>query len=160
MKKGMKKKTKGWRWVWMSAVAVVVIGLLVWGFRPQPITVEYARPAPEHMVLRLDAGTEPATVFVSEGHHPWWRATVDGKPAPIVRAQMAFMAVPVGAGPHVIEMRFRPPPVVVAADTATTFAWMALGPAAVALGIRRWRRHRADRRTGPASTTARAVGAR
>jgi uncharacterized membrane protein YfhO len=44
---------------------------------------------------------------VSENYYPDWHATVDGKPAPVVRAQFALMAVPVPAGARVVELTFR-----------------------------------------------------
>ena len=39
---------------------------------------------------------------------PGWRATVDGVPAPIERANMLFRAVPVLPGRHTVEMVYRP----------------------------------------------------
>ena len=37
-----------------------------------------------------------------------WRAWVDGAPAPVLVANVAFRAVAVAAGRHVVEMRYRP----------------------------------------------------
>lgn len=39
---------------------------------------------------------------------PGWRATVDGRPAPLYRANVAFTAVPVPAGRHRVELAYRP----------------------------------------------------
>jgi hypothetical protein len=108
------------------------------------VPVDYRRPAPDRMQLAVDAGAEPAVVFVTEAHHPWWRVTVDGEAAPLLRAHMAFMAVRVGPGRHAIELRFEPPTAVAAADRITALAWLALaalgsGYAALALR-RRWRK--------------------
>jgi hypothetical protein len=47
-----------------------------------------------------------AYVFFSENYDPAWRAQVDGKPAPVVRAQYALMAVPVPAGARSVELTF------------------------------------------------------
>jgi hypothetical protein len=110
------------------------------------VPVGYRRPAPDHMQLTTDAGAEPAVVFVTEAHHPWWRVTVDGEAAPLLRAHMAFMAVRVGPGRHVIELRFEPPTAVAGADRITALAWLALaalgsGYAATTL----WRRRRGRR---------------
>ena len=65
----------------------------------------------------------PEIAAVSEAHHPWWTATVDGQAAPVLRAQHAFTAVPVGPGHHVVELRFAPPFVVRAADAVSIVAW-------------------------------------
>ena len=38
-----------------------------------------------------------------------WSATVDGTPTPILKANTMMRAVPVAAGPHTIELAFKPP---------------------------------------------------
>jgi hypothetical protein len=98
-----------------------------------PVPVAYRRPVPERIVLELDAGPQPALVFVSEAYHPWWVAAADGRAARVVRAQMAFMAVGVGPGRHTVELRMRRPAAVAAADWLTRAAWVA-----VALGAGWW----------------------
>ena len=40
--------------------------------------------------------------------HPGWRAAVDGAPAPTARVDGALLAVAVPAGPHRVEIAFRP----------------------------------------------------
>ena len=40
--------------------------------------------------------------------HPWWFAQVDGKDAPILRANVLFRAVPVAAGRHRVRFTFKP----------------------------------------------------
>src|SRR5207245_1725410 len=47
-------------------------------------------------------------VVLVDAWDPAWRATVDGQPADLLRANVAFRAVAVPAGRHHIEMRYRP----------------------------------------------------
>jgi hypothetical protein len=47
-------------------------------------------------------------VVLVDAWDPAWRATVDGQPADLLRANVAFRAVAVSAGRHRIEMRYRP----------------------------------------------------
>ena len=103
------------------------------------LDVAYRRPSPERIVVEADAGSEPALVFVSETYHPWWSALVDGRPAALVRAQEAFMAVAVPAGRHTVDMRLVRPAFVAAADRITAASWCLL-PVALVLTRREGRR--------------------
>jgi uncharacterized membrane protein YfhO len=51
----------------------------------------------------------PALAVFVEQHDKGWRATVDGHPAPIARANLIMRAVAVGPGEHRIAMQFRTP---------------------------------------------------
>ncbi len=51
---------------------------------------------------------ELATDLLADTWYPGWIATVDGVPAPILRANYLFRGVPVPAGEHVVTMRFQP----------------------------------------------------
>jgi uncharacterized membrane protein YfhO len=48
-------------------------------------------------------------VVVAEAAFPGWHATIDGKPAPTVTADSAFVGVPVPAGAHRLRLRYRAP---------------------------------------------------
>ena len=37
-----------------------------------------------------------------------WQAAIDGRPAPLARADAAFRAVPVGPGAHTVRFTYRP----------------------------------------------------
>jgi uncharacterized membrane protein YfhO len=59
------------------------------------VTVEARLSAPGHVVL-------------VEGFDPAWRATVDGKRAEVLRANLGFRAVAAPAGDHRIVFTYRP----------------------------------------------------
>jgi len=49
----------------------------------------------------------PGIVLVSGGYHRYWKAEVDGKSTPVLRAFSALRAVAVPAGSHQLTMRYR-----------------------------------------------------
>jgi hypothetical protein len=64
-------------------------------YRNNAVQVEVDAPADGYLVL-------------NDPYHPWWRASVDGRDAPILRANVLFRAVPVPAGRHRVEFAFEP----------------------------------------------------
>jgi uncharacterized membrane protein YfhO len=54
------------------------------------------------------ASREAHAVFL-EQYADGWSATVDGRPAPLLRANLAARAVPIPAGVHTIAMSYRVP---------------------------------------------------
>jgi len=59
--------------------------------------------------VRLEAELSSAGyVVLVDAWDPGWRAWVDGRPAEVLRANVAFRAVAVPAGQHTIEMRYWP----------------------------------------------------
>lgn len=59
--------------------------------------------------LRLTVNAPTAGyVYVADGFARGWQARVDGQPSPVLRANMAFKAVGVGAGRHEIRLEYRP----------------------------------------------------
>jgi hypothetical protein len=94
--------------------------------------------------LRLSVTTErPALLVVADNWFPAWLATVDGEAAPVLRAYHTLRAVPVPAGTHTVEMRYR-------SGTVRRSLWVSL-TLLVALtglmGLHLWR----ERRPGEAS---------
>ena len=60
------------------------------------------------MAFRVRAG-RAGILVVSVNHSPFWRAEINGKAAPILRAYGTFMAVVVPAGSSDIRFRYEPP---------------------------------------------------
>jgi hypothetical protein len=50
----------------------------------------------------------PALLRLADLWYPDWRATVDGRSMPILRADYLLRAVPVPAGRHTVVFRFQP----------------------------------------------------
>jgi hypothetical protein len=93
--------------------------------------------APEHVVLEAET-SEPAVLVLSDTFDPRWRASDNGQPVPIVRANHALRAVFLLPGRHRVEFRYRQPSVYV--GLGVTLATLgALGVAGL-VALRRGRR--------------------
>jgi hypothetical protein len=59
--------------------------------------------------VRVEAElSEPGVVVLVDAYDPGWKVTVDGRPASLLRANVAFRGVRVPAGRHVVEQVYRP----------------------------------------------------
>ena len=67
---------------------------------------------PERISMRVDAKRRGFLVL-ADSYAPAWRATLDGQPVPILRADGLFRAVAVPPGEHSVEMTYRPSSVTV-----------------------------------------------
>jgi len=66
-----------------------------------------ANPSEHH--VRIDAAPACAALLViSDSWYPGWRATLDGRPVALLRADAALRAIAVPAGAHRVEMIYRP----------------------------------------------------
>lgn len=63
---------------------------------------------PQRIRLSVHAA-RAAPLVLSDTYYPGWRATIDGDPTVIYRANYLFRAVCVPAGEHVVEFTFRQP---------------------------------------------------
>ena len=66
-----------------------------------------SRRSPERVVVETDASM-PAYLVLSDTFDPGWSATVDGRPAPIRPAYVAFRAVYLPPGKHTVVFSYRP----------------------------------------------------
>lgn len=88
----------------------------VWLEVPPPITTAGESSgavvswSASHNALSVRVRTNgPAYLVLSESHYAGWRARDDGTPVPVLRADYAFMAVPLSRpGEHRVELRFAP----------------------------------------------------
>jgi uncharacterized membrane protein YfhO len=62
---------------------------------------------PERVVVRASAD-DRALLVLADTWFPGWRATVDGRDAPIVRTDQLLRGVVIGAGAHTVEFRYAP----------------------------------------------------
>ncbi|HUT55186.1 MAG TPA: YfhO family protein [bacterium] len=76
--------------------------------RRRPGDVKTVLYGPGQVVLET-APPVPAFLSIAESYYPGWRAEVDGRPVPIIRANYAYQAVPLTQpGPHRIVLKFLP----------------------------------------------------
>lgn len=90
---------------------------------PTPCMV--AKPRAEHVILTCRAVRAGYAVLLDEWTEGW-TATLDGADIPIERADMLVRAVPVPAGEHRIEMRYRAPGLRLGLGLATV-GWLLFG---------------------------------
>ena len=63
----------------------------------------------ENTIVDIDVtATRSGFVLLNGAWHPWWRASVDGHPVPVLKANVLFRAVQVPAGKHRIRFEFEP----------------------------------------------------
>lgn len=63
----------------------------------------------QNTLVELDVdATTAGFVLLNDVWHPWWFASLNGKPAEIVKANVLFRGVRVAKGKHVLRFEFRP----------------------------------------------------
>lgn len=116
-----------------------------------PGTASYRWQGPQEAVLEVRT-PNPALVLVRNAFDPGWEATVDGRPAPVLAADFVLQAVPVPAGRHVVELRYRDPAVGAGlAGSAAALGLLLSAAGAASLLARRRARAQAPRRVATAA---------
>lgn len=109
-----------------------------------PATARVDRRSPNELLIRTATDADRFLVL-SEMWFPGWRATIDGQPTPIYRANYLFRGLIVPEGEHTIRMVYRPASANVGAGvTVTTGLGLVV---AVALRRQRGRKERGDAET-------------
>ncbi|GBC87403.1 hypothetical protein HRbin12_01409 [bacterium HR12] len=109
---------------------------------PGPGVAWYRERWPEdvRILVRTPA---PAIVVVRNAWDRGWEATVDGRPAPVLRADYLLQGVPVPAGEHEIRLVYREPTIGLGL-ALSGLAWASFGALAAATRWRSRRRPPAD----------------
>ena len=104
---------------------------------------------PERLSLEVDLAA-PGLLVVNEASYPGWSASVDGQSRELLTVNFMLRGLALGAGPHLIEMRYRPPGYVqgIAISLAALAATIGL------LGAGLWAERRGRGRSGSAGTPA------
>ena len=87
-------------------------------------TITVKEMTPPKITYESSSSTAGLAVF-SEIYYPkGWSATIDGKDAPILRADYVLRALEIPAGKHTIEFVFRPKPYVIGNKITTASSWL------------------------------------
>ncbi len=91
-------------------------------------TIELVEYEPNRLTYRYSSDQDAVLVF-SEIYYPGWKATVDGDPVEIGRADYVLRVIAVPAGEHTLEMSFHP------ASISVTETLAYCGLALILLGV-------------------------
>jgi hypothetical protein len=104
---------------------------LVPGSPPDPAdSVTIARYEPTRVEIRADL-KRPGLVLLADVFYPGWTLTVDGRPAPILRANRAMRGALVDAGVHTLIYRYQP-------VSVTLGLWLTAAALVVLAGLLAW----------------------
>jgi hypothetical protein len=94
---------------------------------PVPPAATITTDTANRVVVQAGAGEAGGYVVMLDSFADGWRATADGHPATIVRANGLFRAVRLNPGPHVVEFLYRPRDFLVGAAVSAAALAMVLG---------------------------------
>lgn len=96
---------------------------------PPRSRAELSRPRPDRIVVSTAGDQQcPSVLVVAEQWDDGWEATVDGERAAVVRADGAFLGIPLAPGSHRVQLSYRVPELRLGAliTTLAAFAILAL----------------------------------
>jgi hypothetical protein len=94
-----------------AVMALVAAGTPLEAEGPAEGSVRWLERRPDRQRLET-ASPRRALLVVADAYDPGWLARLDGVPAPLVRANLAFRGVRVPPGRHLVELVYRPRSVV------------------------------------------------
>ncbi len=120
----------------LEEFALVERPLELGGGPPGRLEVVHNRPG--RFVFQVDCPTRQM-VAVSESFHPGWRASIDGRPAEVLRVNGDFFGCVVEPGKHRVVFEFRPRSL----QYGTILSWLGVAATGVcfAIGMRTRRAH-------------------
>eukprot|EP00456_Euglypha_rotunda_P072807 TRINITY_DN65_c0_g2_i6.p1 TRINITY_DN65_c0_g2~~TRINITY_DN65_c0_g2_i6.p1 ORF type:complete len:747 (+),score=42.30 TRINITY_DN65_c0_g2_i6:1473-3713(+) len=92
----------------------------------QDAVVHVLQDSPQSIAVEVTSPVE-GLLFIADSYYPGWRASVDGMPAEISRAERSFRCIQVGAGAHLVQMQFRSDAFVLGCKLSAIGAFALLG---------------------------------
>lgn len=111
--------------------------------KARPVAARVVALSANRLELAIDAPA-PGILVINEKHAPGWKATLDGHPITLLRANYLFRAVLIDGGSHRLEMRYRPLGIIIGSGVWALTLLSLLAGALVFL----WQRRRAQRSRG------------
>jgi hypothetical protein len=75
---------------------------------PQPPSARIVEESATRITVEATTGPRGGFLVLLDSQHPYWRASVDGRPARILPANAVFRAVRLAPGRHVVRFVYRP----------------------------------------------------
>ena len=98
----------------------------------RPASVEWLADDPDVVSLRVTSAG-PGSLTLADQRYPGWRASVDGRPTPIGKADDVFRSIAVDGGSHIVRFTYEP----AAFRTGLYLACIVMGTTAAAAVSRR-----------------------
>jgi hypothetical protein len=70
-------------------------------------TARIVHYGPEDIVIHVVTDS-PAYLVLTDAHYPGWKASVDGQPTEVFRADVLFRAIRLEPGTHQVSLHYRP----------------------------------------------------